>query len=150
MGVKLCLWRPFFNLPAALIKHVPIALDMKKRAGLLHPFRSSTLDKLRVKMMEHSDGDRGWDVFSLEYQTASPLSTVFTEGVMLRYLRIFNFLWRLKRVEHALSASWKVMKPNAAVVKPGRSEQESAKVSAPARGVGQEMAVVNWLTDIYY
>lgn len=93
-------------------------------------FCSATLDKLRVKMLEHGDGDRGWDVFSLEYQAASPLSTVFTEAVMLRYLRIFNFLWRLKRVEHALSASWKVMKPNAAVVKPGRGNQESAKVGA--------------------
>ena len=81
-------------------------------------------------MLEPGDGDRGWDVFSLEYQAASPLSTVFTEAVMLRYLRIFNFLWRLKRVEHALSASWKVMKPNAAVVKPGRGNQESAKVGS--------------------
>jgi gamma-tubulin complex component 3 len=31
---------------------------------------------------------------------------------MEKYLRIFNFLWRLKRVEYALSASWQTMKPN--------------------------------------
>lgn len=79
-------------------------------------------------MMDHSDGDRGWDVFSLEYQLASPLSSIFTEAVMLRYLRIFNFLWRLKRVEHALSGAWKVMKPNAAVVKQGRRDDGSAQV----------------------
>ncbi|OIV95460.1 hypothetical protein TanjilG_06922 [Lupinus angustifolius] len=70
------------------------------------------LDRLRVKMMPHESGDRGWDVFSLEYDARVPLDTVFTESVMTRYLRIFNFLWKLRRVEHALIGAWKTMKPN--------------------------------------
>lgn len=70
------------------------------------------LDRLRVKLMPHGSGDRGWDVFSLEYDARVPLDTVFTESVMQRYLKVFNFLWRLKRVEHALIGSWKTMKPN--------------------------------------
>nr|KYP70625.1 Gamma-tubulin complex component 3 isogeny [Cajanus cajan] len=70
------------------------------------------LDRLRVKMMPHESGDRGWDVFSLEYDARVPLDTVFTESVMARYLRIFNFLWKLRRVEHALTGTWKTMKPN--------------------------------------
>ncbi|KAG4396268.1 hypothetical protein GLYMA_19G149500v4 [Glycine max] len=70
------------------------------------------LDRLRVKMMPHESGDRGWDVFSLEYDARVPLDTVFTESVMTRYLRIFNFLWKLRRVEHALTGAWKTMKPN--------------------------------------
>ncbi|KAJ4847235.1 Gamma-tubulin complex component 3 [Turnera subulata] len=70
------------------------------------------LDRLRVKMMPHGSGDRGWDVFSLEYDARVPLDTVFTEAVMARYLRIFNFLWKLRRVEHALIGAWKTMKPN--------------------------------------
>lgn len=70
------------------------------------------LDRLRVKMMPHESGDRGWDVFSLEYDARVPLDTVFTESVMARYLRIFNFLWKLRRVEHALIGAWKTMKPN--------------------------------------
>ncbi|KAG5252918.1 SPINDLE POLE BODY COMPONENT family protein [Salix suchowensis] len=70
------------------------------------------LDRLRVKMMPHGTGDRGWDVFSLEYDARVPLDTVFTESVMARYLRIFNFLWKLRRVEHALIGAWKTMKPN--------------------------------------
>ncbi|CAL5352041.1 unnamed protein product [Camellia sinensis] len=70
------------------------------------------LDRLRVKMMPHNTGDRGWDVFSLEYDARVPLNTVFTESVMSRYLRIFNFLWKLRRVEHALIGAWKTMKPN--------------------------------------
>ncbi|KAG5243816.1 gamma-tubulin complex component [Salix suchowensis] len=70
------------------------------------------LDRLRVKMLPHGTGDRGWDVFSLEYDARVPLDTVFTESVMARYLRIFNFLWKLRRVEHALIGAWKTMKPN--------------------------------------
>ncbi|XP_058078357.1 gamma-tubulin complex component 3 [Magnolia sinica] len=92
-----------------------------KLAGLLESaIRSSNaqyddpdiLDRLRVKMMPHDAGDRGWDVFSLEYNASVPLDTVFTESVMARYLRIFNFLWKLRRVEHALIGAWKTMKPN--------------------------------------
>ncbi|KAL8041596.1 hypothetical protein ABFS82_10G173500 [Erythranthe guttata] len=92
-----------------------------KLAGLLESaIRSSNaqyddpdiLDRLRVKMMPHNTGDRGWDVFSLDYDARVPLNTVFTESVMSRYLRIFNFLWKLRRVEHGLIGVWKTMKPN--------------------------------------
>ncbi|KAM7265131.1 hypothetical protein ACFE04_002814 [Oxalis oulophora] len=92
-----------------------------KLAGLLETaIRSSNaqyddrdiLDRLRVKMMPHGTGDRGWDVFSLEYDANVPLDTLFTESVMSRYLKIFNFLWKLRRVEHALTGAWKTMKPN--------------------------------------
>ncbi|KAL5995422.1 Gamma-tubulin complex component 3 [Asimina triloba] len=92
-----------------------------KLAGLLESaIRSSNaqyddpdiLERLRVKMMPHDAGDRGWDVFSLEYNARVPLDTVFTESVMAKYLRIFNFLWKLRRVEHALTGAWKTMKPN--------------------------------------
>ncbi|XP_016505980.2 gamma-tubulin complex component 3-like [Nicotiana tabacum] len=68
--------------------------------------------RLRVKMMPHNTGDRGWDVFSLEYDAGVPLNTIFTESVMTRYIRVFNFLWKLRRVEHALTGAWKTMKPN--------------------------------------
>ncbi|KAI4341281.1 hypothetical protein MLD38_026021 [Melastoma candidum] len=92
-----------------------------KLAGLLESaIRSSNaqyddpeiLDRLRVKMMPHGTGDRGWDVFSLEYDPRVPLDTIFTESVMTKYLKIFNFLWKLRRVEHALIGAWKTMKPN--------------------------------------
>lgn len=74
---------------------------------------ADVLDRLRVRMMPHVGGDElGWDVFSLEYVFAPPLTTIFTENAMGKYLRVFNFLWRLKRVEHSLCATWETMKPN--------------------------------------
>ncbi|KAL4587567.1 hypothetical protein LXL04_000439 [Taraxacum kok-saghyz] len=97
------------------------AISSFKLSGLLESaIRSSNaqyddpdvLDRLRVKMMPHKTGDRGWDVFSLDYDARIPLNTVFTGSIMAKYLRIFNFLWKLRRVEHALIGSWKTMKPN--------------------------------------
>ena len=54
-----------------------------------------------------SPGDSGWDVFSLDYHVDGPISTVFTSEVMLQYLRVFNFLWRAKRMEHCLANMWR-------------------------------------------
>ena len=53
---------------------------------------------------------KGWDVFTLEYVVNPPLSAVFTEGALDQYEAIFNFLWRLKRGEHALSGAWTTLK----------------------------------------
>lgn len=62
----------------------------------------------------------GWDVFTLDYHVDAPINTVFSPAAMLQYLQIFNFLWRLKRVEYTLSASWK---------KWGKASREFAKVT---------------------
>ncbi|KAI4319591.1 hypothetical protein MLD38_033173 [Melastoma candidum] len=87
-------------------------LAIKRLPDCLKADDPGILDRLRVKMMPHGTGDRGWDVFSLEYDPRVPLDTIFTELVMTKYLKIFNFLWKLRRVEHALFGAWKTMKPN--------------------------------------
>jgi len=87
-------------------------LESAVRASNAQYDESDIINRLKVKMMPHVGQEVGWDVFSLEYVTTSPLSTVFTDDVMTKYLRVFNFLWRLKRVEVALSSSWQLMKPN--------------------------------------
>ena len=66
------------------------------------------LKRLSVRYLKAEDGDSGWDIFSLDYKIAdSPLSVVLTEQALSRYLRVFNFLWRLKRVEHTLASAWR-------------------------------------------
>lgn len=50
--------------------------------------------------------DTGWDIFSLHYNLQAPVNSVIPASSMLQYQQIFDFLWRLKRVEHSLSASW--------------------------------------------
>ncbi|KAG0577630.1 hypothetical protein KC19_5G168400 [Ceratodon purpureus] len=92
-------------------------LESAVRASNAQYDDGDVLDRLRVRMMPHNDGDRGWDVFSLEYAAKEPLTTLFTEEVMGKYLKVFNFLWRLKRVEHALCATWQTMKPNCMIAR---------------------------------
>jgi gamma-tubulin complex component 3 len=66
------------------------------------------LDRLDVKLLEYQQGDRGWEVFQLDYRVndLAPLSTIFTQEVMNDYLKIFSFMWKLKKIQHSLSVAW--------------------------------------------
>lgn len=110
---------PDLSQPANTVSSFKLAglLESAIRASNAQYDEGDILDRLRVKMMPYNDGDRGWDVFSLEYTLRDPLNTIFTEAVMASYLKIFNFLWRLKRVEHALSSTWQTMKPNCSLAR---------------------------------
>jgi len=64
------------------------------------------LQRVDIKLLDASPGDTGWDIFSLFYRVEAPVTTVISAQMMKGYLRIFNFLWRVKRVEHSLSSIW--------------------------------------------
>lgn len=63
--------------------------------------------RLDARMLELSHGEIGWDVFTLEYRIDSPLDVIVTPWASKQYLKIFNFLWRVKRVEFALGVTWR-------------------------------------------
>ncbi|XP_028405676.1 gamma-tubulin complex component 3 homolog isoform X1 [Dendronephthya gigantea] len=65
------------------------------------------IKRLDCRLLEVSVGDSGWDVFSLCYKVDGPIGTVFTPECTQMYLRIFNFLWRAKRMEYILTSTWK-------------------------------------------
>lgn len=75
------------------------------------------LKRLDVRLLEVSPGDTGWDVFSLDYHVEGPIATVFTRDCMSHYLRVFNFLWRAKRMEYILTDIWKGQMCNAKLLK---------------------------------
>ncbi|TGZ85706.1 hypothetical protein EX30DRAFT_393032 [Ascodesmis nigricans] len=84
-------------------------------AQLEHAIRGSNaqfddpemLGRLDARMLELSTGEVGWDVFTLEYKIDAPVDVVVTPYGSKQYLKIFNFLWRIKRVEYALGTSWR-------------------------------------------
>jgi len=84
-------------------------------AQLEHAIRNSNaqhdspavLRRLDARMLELSHGEIGWDVFTLEYRVDSPLDVIVTPYGSKQYLKVFNFLWRIKRVEFALGATWR-------------------------------------------
>lgn len=57
-------------------------------------------------MLEYSHGEIGWDVFTLEYKVDAPINTVLDSEAMIQYLKLFNHLWKIKRIESALSKGW--------------------------------------------
>ena len=65
------------------------------------------LKRLDARMMEYSHGEIGWDSFTLEYKVEQPLDTVLDPQAMTQYGRMFNQLWRIKRVEVAVGAAWR-------------------------------------------
>ena len=68
---------------------------------------SDVLHRLDARLLELSHGDIGWDVFTLEYKVSAPVDVVITSWASKQYLVVFNFLWRIKRVEFALSSTWR-------------------------------------------
>lgn len=84
-------------------------------AQLEHAIRNSNaqyddadvLRRLDARMLELSHGEIGWDVFTLEYRIDSPLDVIVTPWASKQYLKVFNFLWRVKRVQFALGTTWR-------------------------------------------
>jgi hypothetical protein len=98
----------------------------------LGPYASARLICGRFPVIHSSPPaacETGWDVFSLSYNAAAglpaaaggaaaggggaipgpssgPLSALFTQAAMMSYNRLARLLWRIKRAEHALSATW--------------------------------------------
>lgn len=84
-------------------------------AQLEHAIRGSNaqydspdvLRRLDARLLELSHGEIGWDVFTLEYKVDAPVDVVITPWASKQYLVVFNFLWRVKRVEFALGSTWR-------------------------------------------
>lgn len=68
---------------------------------------AEVLRRLDARMLQLSHGDIGWDCFTLEYKVDAPVDVVVTEWGNRQYLKMFNFLWRIKRVEFALATTWR-------------------------------------------
>ncbi|KAJ3271184.1 Gamma-tubulin complex component 3 [Terramyces sp. JEL0728] len=71
-------------------------------------FESAGLNKrLDIRLLEVHGGEKGWDIFALDYTIDHPLNTIFTPQLMHIYHKLFIFLWKLKRVDHLLTSTWR-------------------------------------------
>lgn len=57
-------------------------------------------------MLDHTDGEIGWEVFTLVYKVDAPIDTILDPDAMIQYQRLFNHLWKMKRVDSELAAGW--------------------------------------------
>jgi gamma-tubulin complex component 3 len=67
---------------------------------------AEVLKHLDVKLVHAIDGDKGWDIFTLQYTVHGPLATIL-EPNMGKYQELFKPLWKAKHVEFVLNNIWK-------------------------------------------
>ncbi|KAF8076445.1 gamma-tubulin complex DGRIP91/SPC98 component [Lyophyllum atratum] len=99
---------PSLTRPAnALYRHNLTAhLDTAVRSSNAIRDHLDVRRRLDARMLEYSHGEIGWDVFTLEYKVDAPIDTVLDPASMEKYLKLFKYLWQMKRIEGALNAGW--------------------------------------------
>ena len=81
-------------------------LEMAIRSSNAQYEEKYILKRLDIKLCEPSSRDTGWDVFCLDYHIPSPVNVVITENSMKCYMRVFNFLFKIKRIQYTLDKTW--------------------------------------------
>ncbi|KAK4627308.1 Spindle pole body component alp6 [Fulvia fulva] len=122
-------------------------------AQLEHAIRNSNaqydsadvLRRLDARMLELSHGEIGWDVFTLEYRIDSPLDVIVTPWANKQYLKVFNFLFRVKRVEFALSTTWRNVQTGARGVLGSVSDKLGADWKSARGGLAEMIHFVDQL-----
>ncbi|KAF5390561.1 hypothetical protein D9757_002759 [Collybiopsis confluens] len=99
---------PSLSRPAnTLFRHnLTATLETAIRSSNAQSDPPDVLRRLDARMLEYSHGEIGWDVFTLEYKIEAPIDTVIDLDAMVVYLKLFNHLWKMKRIEGTLSRGW--------------------------------------------
>ncbi|KAK0530703.1 Microtubule-nucleating Tub4p (gamma-tubulin) complex component [Tilletia horrida] len=99
---------PSLNRQASsLFRHnLTACLETAVRGSNAQYDNPDVLRRLDARILEFSAGDTGWDTFTLDYKVDSPVNTVLDVRAMSGYQAVFNHLWKIKRVELALSSCW--------------------------------------------
>ena len=100
--------RPSLTRPAnTLFRHNLTAnLETAIRSSNAQHDPPDVLRRLDARMLEYTHGKIGWDVFTLEYKVDAPIDTVIDPESMIKYLKLFNHLWQMKRIESVLGQGW--------------------------------------------
>jgi hypothetical protein len=100
--------RPSLLKPAnSLYRHnLTATLETAIRSSNAQTDPPDVLRRLDARMLEYSQGEIGWDVFTLEYKVDAPLDTVLDPDSMVKYLKLSNHLWKMKRIENTMINGW--------------------------------------------
>lgn len=85
------------------------ALETAIRGSNAQNDDEEVLRRLDARVLEFSGSETGWETFTLEYRVDSPVNTVLDATAMAEYQQIFLHLWKMKRVEMCLNASFAKM-----------------------------------------
>lgn len=107
-----------------------------------------TRRRLDARMLHFSHGELGWDCFTLEYKIDAPIDVVVTEWGSKQYLKVFNFLWRIKRVEFVLTTTWRKTMTGARGVLKDMDSVGASEVWKSTRGTIAEM--IHFIGQLQY
>ena len=127
---------PSLGRPAStLYQHnLSAALETAIRASNAQFDDPYVLHRLDARSLEAGAGDSGWDTFTLEYRVESPVSAVLDASAMAGYQMLFHYLWKIKRVEHAVTASWsELTRTNSYMMRIRRRREVPEELRARAR-----------------
>lgn len=101
-------YRPRLSKPAISLyrHHLTSDLETAIRGSNAQYDSPDILRRLDARILEYSHGEVGWDCFALEYKVEAPLNAVLDTKAMVNYDKLFHHLWRMKRVETALTRGW--------------------------------------------
>ncbi|VDB90091.1 unnamed protein product [Peniophora sp. CBMAI 1063] len=99
---------PSLSKPAnTLYRHnLTATLETAVRSSNAQNDPPDILRRLDAEMLEYTRSEIGWDVFTLVYKIDAPLDTVLDPDSMVKYLKLFNHLWKIKRIEMTLTKGW--------------------------------------------
>ncbi|KAH9918192.1 gamma-tubulin complex DGRIP91/SPC98 component [Epithele typhae] len=99
---------PSLSRPAnALYRHnLTATLESALRSTNAQNDPPDVLRRLDARMLEYSHGEIGWDVFTLEYKVDAPIDTVLDPAAIVKYLKLFHHLWKVKRISSTLNSTW--------------------------------------------
>jgi len=73
----------------------------------------NAVNNLDARLLEIGHGNIGWDVFTLDYQLHPPISLILNDETNQHkrdYLKVFNYLWKFKRLEALFTEEWRKQK----------------------------------------
>lgn len=64
------------------------------------------LSRVQVRLGRALEGDKGWDVFNLNYVVDGPSAAVLSPEALSAYGQAFRLLWTIRRVDYAIGEVW--------------------------------------------
>lgn len=85
-------------------------LQTTSRYDLKQSDKNIVLNNLDARLLAIGHGNVGWDVFTLDYRIETPLNFLLNDQAnqhKKEYLRVFNYLWKIKRLRNSFGEQWK-------------------------------------------
>jgi len=103
---------PCLDQPASKVRQFTCEDILRQAISMSNAqyYKPDIIRRLGVRRLDafSQSKEQAWNVFCLNYEVDSPINVVFHENVMSKYLRVFTFFLKLKRVKMKLSSIWKL------------------------------------------